>query len=139
MAFIENPTNDPVLRRGERLGRYGSMIPILSWAVMNLVLVIASPFAKLSPSKVAYVLLYLLFAVSGQVIVWMGMNKLRRCEGWDSGIVFYLWAGGFTTALVLVGTGIFPLAVLPLIAPIVATVAKRRMLRRKQVSNGVSA
>lgn len=139
MAFIEYATNDPVLRRGQLLGRCGSAIPALCWAAMNLGFVIMSPFAKVYPSRSMYVFLCLLFTVVGQAIVWGGMNTLRRCEGWDSGIVSYLWSGGFATSLVVGGTGILPLTVIPWIAPITASVAKRRLLRRKRLKGGARA
>ncbi|PWI45904.1 hypothetical protein [Streptomyces sp. ICBB 8177] len=130
MTFIINPTNDPVLRRGERLARYGSMIPMLGVCLLFM------SGIGVRYTRTQYTAIILVAAFLGQVIVWSGMYTLRRCEGWDSGVVSYLWSGGLFTALAVCFTWVFPAALLPWIPPVVATVAKRRLVRRREVETG---
>jgi hypothetical protein len=131
--FVSNPSNDPVLRRGERLTRYGSLIPALSLCLVNIAGAILHTIETYSITRVQYQSILLALTVVGQAIVWIGMDGLRRSQGWDSGILFYVWMGGLFTSLTVTFTGIFPPAVIPWIAPVVATVAKRRLLRRKRL------
>lgn len=137
--FISNPANDLVLKRGERFARIGSAIPWLAVAVLNIVA--ATVYAAMNrrlPWE-AIVAAIVTLAGLGQVMVWAGMECLRRSAGWDSGIVFFLWMGGFFTSGTFVYIGILPLAVIPWIAPIIATIAKLRLVQRKRVKEGAAA
>ncbi|MBY8884887.1 hypothetical protein K7472_08500 [Streptomyces sp. PTM05] len=146
MAFIVNPNDDPEISRSERIARYGSMVPSLAWALLNFTLVLLSPLSKSLISRGQYVAVVLAFAVLGETVVWIGMNSLRRSAGWDCGIIGYLWSGALMTSLVAGGTlltigskATYVAALIPWIPPVVATVAKRRLLRRRGVGAGVGA
>lgn len=130
MASIENPKCDPVLGRGERMGRYGSMIPFFAVCLLFVVAGVVKTVTGAEISRTGYVWSILIPTAIGQVIVWLGMVDLRRCNGWDSGIVFYLWAGGFFTSLAICYAGIYWLALIPWVAPVVAGVARGRVGRR---------
>jgi hypothetical protein len=129
MAFIVNPTEDPVLRRGERMGRYGSLIPFLGVCVLSIAGGLARMITGETLTRPQYADAIGALVVVGQVVVWLGMHYLRRCLGWNSGISFYLWAGGFFTSLAICYTTVFPLALIPWVAPIVASLARRRMVK----------
>ncbi|MEU6174431.1 hypothetical protein ABZ832_21230 [Streptantibioticus parmotrematis] len=140
MAFIENPDGNPFISRGERAVRYGSLLPIL-----GCFLVILSTDV-VTYSRLQYFAAAMAFVLTGQALVWVGMHFLRRGDGWDSGILYYLWAGGVMTTIATYGTAlavynaiVFPPALIPWIPPVVATVAKRRLLRRRGVGAGVGA
>jgi CDP-diglyceride synthetase len=137
--WISNPDNDPVLRRGEVLSRYGSCIPLVALGVLN---IIAATYHTATNHHFDWGVakaIILGFAALGQLMVWVGMEYLRRSAGWASGIVFFLWAGALFTSLTIGFTWIFPLTVIPWIAPIVATIAKARLTRRKRVEEGTAA
>ncbi|MDI5965071.1 hypothetical protein [Streptantibioticus silvisoli] len=136
MAFIENPQNDPVLRRGERLGRYGSLLPVMG----TFAVIFSTDLVRYTKSE--YLAAVLCLAAIGQTVTWVGMLSLKRSAGWDSGIIFYLWAGAFVTTIALYGTVVslfglrlFLPALIPWIAPITASVAKRRMAVRSQAES----
>jgi hypothetical protein len=136
MAFIENPANDPVLRKAERIARLGSMLPALGWALLNLLGGFLSLASRLALSRSQYVEIVAALGVLGQIIVWIGMSRLRLCRGWASGIDAYLWSGGMLTFLVVGGTllaaglpAACPAALIPWGAPLAATVAGRRARR----------
>jgi hypothetical protein len=57
------------------------------------------------------------------------MNSLRRSRGWDSGVLFWIWAGGVLAAIVAASTAIPAVVPVPLLAPLVATFARFRMRR----------
>jgi 4-amino-4-deoxy-L-arabinose transferase-like glycosyltransferase len=62
----------------------------------------------------------------GQVLVWLGMDGMRRCRGWAfEGVLFYLWTGGVLGGLAAASTGVLAVVPIPLLAPAVATLAKR--------------
>ena len=137
--WISNPDNDPVLKRGERLGRFGSCFPLLAMAVLNIVAATYHTAMNRSFDWGVVQVIILGFVALGQVIVWTAMEYLRRSQGWASGIVFFLWVGALFTTLTLLYIGIFPPMVIPWVAPIVATVAKARLARRKRVEEGTVA
>ena len=148
MAFIRNPSNDPVLRRAERIARFGSMLPALGWALLNLFGGFLSMASRHALSRSQYVELVAALGAFGQIIVWVGMCRLRGCRGWSSGIDAYLWSGGMLTCLVVGGTllaaglpAACPAALIPWGAPLAATVAKRRARRGggERAGDGASA
>ncbi len=112
-------------------GATASLIPALSVCVINVMGILLHALTWYEVTRNQYAYFILTFVFVGQALVWASIRYLRRCEGWESGITFYLWAGGFFTALAVCATAIFPLALLPWLAPIVASTAKRQLVRRK--------
>ena len=134
--WISTPDSDPVLRRGEALGRYGSAIPALTLCALNIAAAVYHTATNRPFPWGPMLALTLGFTVLGQLMVWVGMEFLRRSGGWRSGIVFFLWAGALFTTLTIGFTGVLPLMVVPWIAPVVATIAKAR---RKRAEEGTAA
>lgn len=128
--FIENPDGDVELRRAERLVRYGSVIPAIGLCVANIVGILVHAITVHQVTRSEYVSVILVSSAVGQTAVWAGLLSLRRCEGWDSGVVFYLWAGGFFTSLTVCATGTMLAALLPWVPPFVGSLARRRLRRR---------
>jgi hypothetical protein len=133
VEFIAASTGSPVLRRGERLGRYGSAVPILG----TFLVIFSTDVIRYT--KMQYLFAVIGISLVGQVMVWIGMENLRRCKGWDSGIVFYLWAGALMTTIAVYGTvlslygvTVFPPAILPWVAPVVGSLARRRLVRGRR-------
>jgi hypothetical protein len=116
-------TDDPELARGDKLVRWGSSVPTLGFCVLGLTsrLVISS--------RSQWVAAMLILSAIGQLGVWWGMNSLRRSRGWDSGVLFWIWAGGVLAAIVAASTAIPAVVPVPLLAPLVATFARFRMRR----------
>ncbi|MDI5971810.1 hypothetical protein POF50_021150 [Streptomyces sp. SL13] len=127
-----NGIDDPLLRRGEGAARIGSAIPFGLTCLFFVLQGIIKAFGGVDLPILSYYLSIAAACFVGQLIVWVSMFYLWRCEGWDSGVLFYLWAGGFFTSLSICYTWVFPAALIPWIAPITASVAKRRMAVRSQ-------
>jgi hypothetical protein len=113
------------LRRGERFGRYGSLVPVFGMFVV----IFSTDLVHYT--KAQYFAAVLSAAFAGQVLVWIAMLNLKRCEGWDSGILFYLWSGGLLTSVSVYGTAIatydmvlFVPALIPWVAPVVGSLAR---------------
>lgn len=129
MRFIDNPGDDPVLTSAERMVRYGSAAPPLSFCGVNLLAIVVEAFHGAHMARAYYVMPVFIAFVLGQIAVWLGVRGLRMCRGWDSGVLFYLWAGAFFTSLAVCATGVFLPALIPWGAPLAATVAGRRARR----------
>jgi hypothetical protein len=124
-------TDDPLIARGDKLIRWGAFIPMFGFVVIGLTA------RLLTPTKATFVVEMLCLSAVGQVLVWLGMNDLRRRRGWDSGVMFYIWSGGVLATIAAATAAIPLLAPIPLVAPVVATVARWRM-RRAARSVGVT-
>ena len=129
VRFIDNPCDDPVLMFAERMVRYGSAAPPLSFCGANLLAIVVQAFHGPQMARAYYVTPVLIAFVLGQIAVWLGVRGLRMCRGWDSGALFYLWAGAVFTSLAVCATGLFLPALIPWGAPLAATVARRRARR----------
>jgi hypothetical protein len=115
-------TEDPVLARSDRLIRWGAVIPWFGLAVIGLT------GWLLRPSTATFVKEMLVLCTVGQVLVWFGMDGMRRCRGWAfDGVLFYIWFGGVVGAAALGSTGVMVLAPVAFVAPLVATAARWRM------------
>ncbi|WP_329132921.1 hypothetical protein OG552_14465 [Streptomyces sp. NBC_01476] len=90
----------------------------------------------LTPSRSTFVTEMLGLSAVGQVLVWLGMNDIRRRTGWDSGVMFYIWSGGVLSTIAAATTAIPAVVPIPLLAPLIATFARWRM-RRAARSAGV--
>ncbi|MFC4033640.1 hypothetical protein ACFO3J_19440 [Streptomyces polygonati] len=121
--FPSDLTDDPLIARGDKLIRWGAFIPMFGFVVIGLTA------RLLTPNRSAFVIEMLLLSVVGQVLVWLGMNALRRRNGWDSGVMFYIWSGGILSTIAAATTAIFAVMPIPLLAPIVATFFRWRMHR----------
>lgn len=124
--FASQTTDDPLVARGDRLVRWGAFVPAMGFCVLGL-------FGRLFiDGRHSYVLAVLILSGVGQVLAWLGIEALRRSRGWNTGVVFYIWVGG-ALATVVTATTAIPVAVpVPLIAPVVATLARWRMAREKE-------
>lgn len=107
--------------------------------MLNLFLTIAPPFVGSVITRSGYVASVIVFVIVGEVIVWIGMANLRSCGAWDCGITTYLWSGGLLTSIVVGGTLLsvssriaYAAALLPWVAPVVASVARRRLVRGRR-------
>jgi hypothetical protein len=116
-------TDDPFIARCEKLIRVGGVLPPLSAILALMVLRVVGG------GRVALAMGVGAFAALGQGIVWAGMRGLKKSRGWASGVLFYLILGGVLSALTLFLTGIPALMPIPLIAPTVGCIAKRRLQR----------
>lgn len=121
--FPSDLTDDPILALGDKLVRWGALVPTAGFCVLGL----ASRLVISSRSEWVWSVLTL--SAIGQVGVWVGMYLLRRSRGWASGVLFYLWSGGLLAAMVAGSTAIPAVIPIPLAAPLVATVARFRMRR----------
>jgi hypothetical protein len=132
-VFPSDLTDDPVIARGDKLVRWGAFVPTMGFCLVCLGgrLVISS--------RSAYVLVILVLTVVGQTLVWLGMGQLRRGRGWDAGVLFYLWVGGVLATVVAATSAILAVIPVPLLAPIVATFARWRAVRRTRRAAGVEA
>jgi hypothetical protein len=140
MAFwISNPDSDPLLRRGEVLGRYGSCIPFVALGVLAIISATYHTATNHYFDRGVVQAIVLGFVALGQLMVWAGMEYLRRAAGWANEILFFLWVGAFFTSGTLAYAQIFPFTVIPWIPPILATIAKWRLARRKRVEEGTAA
>lgn len=119
--FPSDLTNDPLLARSDKLIRWGAFVPWLGLGA------IALTGWALRPSAQTFVREMLAIGTAGQVLVWIGMNGLRRCRGWAfEGVLFYVWVGGVLGAAAVASTGVMYVAPVPLAAPVVATLARLR-------------
>jgi hypothetical protein len=120
-VFPSNETDDPVLARSDRLIRWGGLLPWLGLALAGLT------GWLLRPSTGTFVACMLCVAAVGQLLVWSGMNGLRRCRGWAfDGVLFYVWVSGILSAAAVASTGVLVLTLIPLAAPTWATFARWR-------------
>lgn len=125
MFFVSDTTDDPLLALSDKLVRWGAVVPFGG------LVVIALSARLVDPSRDVYVAEMLALSVLGQLLVWLGMYGLRRTQGWDSGVFFYIGFGGVMNALAVASTGIVYLAPIPLLAPATAGFAKVRLRRRR--------
>lgn len=122
--FPSDATDDPLLARSDRLIRIGAAIPMLGFGA------IAVTARLLAPSHATFVLEMLLVSLSAQTLTWSGIAGVWRCSGWTSGVLFYIWFGGVMGVMSLVATAIPAIIPIPLLAPLVATIARWRAVRR---------
>lgn len=120
--FPSDLTEDPLLARSDKLVRWGAFVPTFGFFLIGLT------GRLVNPSRATFVLAMLCLSAAGQLLVWWGMNGLRRSRGWAvPGVLFYIWAGGVLTAIVAATTAVPAVVPIPLLPPLVATFAKRRM------------
>lgn len=65
-------------------------------------------------------------SLAGQLLIWAGMHQVRRARAWHSGVTEYLWFGAIFTTFPLCAFLPYPALLVPWVAPVVATLAKRR-------------
>jgi hypothetical protein len=124
--FAVEHSHDPLLAHSDRLIRVGGVV-----APVGLCL-IAITSKLLHPSKALFDVAMLTLLGIGQVLVWRGLHGVNRTGGWRSGVVAYVWTGAVLTGWAVAFTGHFLVLVVPLIAPVVATLARWRMAREKE-------
>lgn len=119
--FPSDLTDDPLLARSDKLIRFGGFTP-----AFGLCLIALSGWL-FRPSTGTFIRVELCLTVVGQALVWLGMAGLRRSSGWAvPGVTFYVWASGILGAVSVASTGVVPLVPVPLIAPVVASIARLR-------------
>lgn len=128
--FPSELTDDRLIARGDKLIRWGAFLPMFGFVVIGLTA------RLLTPSRSTFVTEMLGLSAVGQVLVWLGMNDIRRRTGWDSGVMFYIWSGGVLSTIAAATTAIPAVVPIPLLAPLIATFARWRM-RRAARSAGV--
>ncbi|HEY5836520.1 hypothetical protein [Streptomyces sp.] len=126
MIFPSDLTDDPLLARSDKCIRWGAAVPMLGLCV------IAVTARLLDPGRGTFVSVMLFLSAVGQVLTWWGMHGVRRSRGWDSGVLFYIWVGGFLDAMAIASTAVLSLAPIPLLAPLVATFARWRLHRESR-------
>jgi hypothetical protein len=123
-VFECDTSNNPLLARSDKFVRVGGLVSPLGLCL------IAVTARLLDPSRQDFIREVLCLTAAGQALTWWGMDGIRRSQGWCSGVVSYVWAGGVMTGLAVSSTAIIALAPIPLLAPLVATFARWRMHRR---------
>ncbi|SCE45312.1 hypothetical protein GA0115240_163538 [Streptomyces sp. DvalAA-14] len=91
--------------------------------------VIALTARLLDPSRLTFALEMAGLSAIGQLLTWAGMHGVWRSNGWDSGVLLYVWLGGFLGGMALTSAGGWVLTPIPLVAPLVATLARWRLHR----------
>jgi hypothetical protein len=123
-------TDDPIIERSTKLIRLGAGLPPLG-AILTLVVlrIVDGTSSQLAFSTGALVFL-------GELLVWTGMYGLWKSQGWASGVIFFLAVGGVLSAQTLYLTGIPVLMPIPLVAPLVAWWAKKRLQHQVRTGAG---
>jgi hypothetical protein len=120
-VFPSDLTDDPLLARSDKLIRFGGFIPAFGLCL------IALTGWLFRPSTGTFIREELCLAAVGQVLVWLGMAGLRRSSSWTvPGVIFYVWMSGILGAVGVASTGVMPLVLVPLLAPVVASIARQR-------------
>ncbi|MGW8380236.1 hypothetical protein [Streptomyces sp. ODS28] len=138
---IHNPDDDPVLRRGERLVRYGGMLPLV--AVLAYIVIGGIVGQLLNVDKdlwqnIHYTWVSVVVGL-GQIAIWLGMYFVQRSRGWESNVLTYFWVGGIVNTIAVVQLFVMGLLWIPWVAPVVATIAKRRSVKRRMDLEGEAA
>lgn len=122
--FPSDLTDNPLLARSDKLIRSGAFVPMFGLCL------IAFSGPLLNPSRGTFVAEVLGLGAIGQVLVWSGMDGLRRSCGWElTGVLFHTWMGGILAAAAAASTAVMYVVPIPLVAPVVATFARWRLRR----------
>ncbi len=118
---------------GRSLARFGSVFPFAVLAVINIAAAVVNSATGHGIAWGVTDAVILGCAAIGQIAVWTALAVLRKDAGRDTGILVYLWLGGAFTALALLSTSVFYLAVIPFLPPLAATIARTRSRSRTPV------
>jgi hypothetical protein len=119
-----------LFRRSEVLIRYGAMLPLIGYPVTGVIC------RLVGATQGPFVLVTLTLCGLGQAMTWVGMDGLRRTQGWESGVFVYVLAGGLLNGILAACSGIVFLGLVPLIAPATAWLAKTRLRRSRGGRSG---
>ncbi|MGW8378620.1 hypothetical protein [Streptomyces sp. ODS28] len=135
---IHNPDGDPVLRRGERLVRYGGMLPMLAVLAYIVIAGLASHLVHIDRDlwRNAYYAWVAAVVGAGQIAIWLGMYFVQRSRGWESNVLTYFWVGAVVNTIAVVQLFTVSLLWIPWVAPVLATLAKRRSVQQRMQAEG---
>lgn len=130
---IENPREDPRLKRGALLVRLSGAIPTSS--ILFLALIATVSIDKPPPRQLVVGIVAVLCAI-GNILAWSGVLFLRPMSSWLSGSNGILWLAAVTntlTASIALPYAIaYPFLILPWAPPVTCTIMKRQHGKRRQ-------
>lgn len=128
--FPSDCTDNRLLIRSDKLIRLGAALPVIG---LGCTMVTARLF---EPGRDTFRIVVLGIVALSQLLVWLGLHGVWRGCAWDSGVTFYVWLSALLHIPVVASTGVLVLAPLPVLAPLVATVARWRMRRGAAAGGG---